>query len=249
MDPMFVQMVIARVTTAVLSPQLLQIIETYFEMDAMSPAELESIAPVLKTLYDWIEAVCRVAILNAKLAILKKELDEKQRELNDYVEEMNLEKASIEQVEVSLGTERQALDASMAACEEMQKEFQEVEARKKSIDSIFKGIDYFTEKWTFDASRFLAKREAVVADSILFSFYLIFCGSMSAVDRQSALNELHACLSQIGLEPSNPDIFEVIADKFTAARIDSIEGHQGPVVSVPATIGASHVLSTPRTSP
>jgi hypothetical protein len=152
MDPYFIQIIVSRVTTMMLSPELLSILRTCFDNDALNPGELESITPALIILFDWIEVVCKVGIMFSKLDSFKKLLEDKQRQFNEYVEEMNWEKASIEQVELTLENERQALESSVAAREQTEQEYRDVDARKKSIDSLFKGTDDFTERWQFGAS-------------------------------------------------------------------------------------------------
>jgi hypothetical protein len=50
MDPHFVEILVSKVTATTLSPELLLILETYFDKEALNPAELESIAPALTIL-------------------------------------------------------------------------------------------------------------------------------------------------------------------------------------------------------
>jgi hypothetical protein len=102
MDLNFLPTITAAMSTTNLTPEMLKVIETYFEMEALDPMGLEAIAPALKVIYDWLEPLYRVGILTLKHQQLTKDLEEKQRELKQFVKEMNLEKASIEQVELSL---------------------------------------------------------------------------------------------------------------------------------------------------
>jgi hypothetical protein len=169
-DPMFIQTVAARVAAGPPSPEVVDNIETYFQMEALSPMEFEAIAPVLRVLYDWIKAICRAAILGAELASLKIELEEKQRQLSEYAEEMVVEKASVQQVEASLVAEKQALESSAAAREKMEQEFHGLDSRKKAVDSIFNGINFFMRKWQSDISCFTGREQAVIAGSIIFAF-------------------------------------------------------------------------------
>lgn len=247
MDPTFVETVVQKVSKMTLSPQLLAIIEPYFEMEALNPDELESIAPSLKSLFDWIECVCKVGITQDKLAKKKKELEDKQRALNDYVEEMNLEKASIEQVEASLENENKSLAASQAAREEMEKEYQSIDAIKQSIGSIFKGIDHFTEKWQDEASKFATKKEKLVGDCIIFSFYLIFCGSMDSETKKQALNQVVGELRLQSIDTNFEDPIQSIRDKFiSATQTETILKSDG-FISTDTVIESHHVQSTFRT--
>ncbi|OHS99238.1 Dynein heavy chain family protein [Tritrichomonas foetus] len=247
MDPKFIETVVAHVSKTTMTPQLLALIEPYFEMEALNPDELESIAPSLKSLFDWIECVCKVAILRDKLLKKKKELEDKQRQLNEYVEEMNLEKSSIEQVEASLENENKALAASTAAREEMEKEYQSVDARKKSIDSIFKGIEHFTEKWQDEASKFAVKKEKLIGDCILFAFYLVFCGAMDSENKKLALEAVVGEIRLAGIDTNFEDPMRSIADKFVSANTEDISTRTDLMFSMNAVVDSHHVRSTFRT--
>lgn len=247
MDPKFIETVVARVSKMTMTPQLLSSIEPYFEMEALNPDELESIAPSLKSLFDWIESVCKVAITREKHSKMKKELEDKQRQLNEYVEEMNLEKSSIEQVEASLENENKALAASTEAREEMEKEYHVVDARKKSIDLIFKGIEHFTQKWQDESSNYTSKKEKLMGDCILFAFYLVFCGSMDIESKKQALDTAIAEMRIANIDTNFDNPMKSIADKFLSSSTEDFYSRTDLLFSMNTVIDAHHVRSTSRT--
>jgi uncharacterized protein YacL (UPF0231 family) len=126
MDQHLVQVVVARVSTTTLSPQLLQTAATYFENEGLNATELESITPALRFLFDWIGVVCRVRLLSSKLDTQKKAVEDRQRQRSEYVKEMTLEQTFLEQAEVTLDDERMALEAWQAAREKMEQEFNQL---------------------------------------------------------------------------------------------------------------------------
>lgn len=247
MDPKFIETVIAKVSKMTMTPQLLALIEPYFEMEALNPDELESIAPSLKSLFDWIESVCTVAITREKHLNMKKELEDKQRALNEYVEEMNLEKSSIEQVEASLENENKALASSTQAREEMEKEYRSVDSRKKSIDLIFKGIEHFTQKWQDESSNYTAKKEKLMGDCIIFAFYLVFCGAMDMETKKQALEQVIVELRIASIDTNFDNPMKSISDKFLSSSIDNFYTKTDILYSHNTVIDAHHVRSTSRT--
>ena len=247
MDPKFVEIIVQNVVKNPMTIQKMPLIEPYFEMDELNPDELESISPSLKALYDWIENVCKVSILKEKLLQKKKELEDKQRELNEYVEEMNLEKSSIQQVEASLENENKAITESTAALAEMEKEYETIDLRKKSIESIFKGIEHFTEKWQEESSRFSSTRDRLIGDCILFSFYLIFCGGMSYHNKVAALEDVMSEIRLAGIDSNFDNPIEGIYDKFISSKGDELLLHSDLVFAKETVIDAHHVRSTFRT--
>ena len=246
MDPHFVQTIMNRVQTTKMTAQLLEQIEPYFQKEELNPAELESIAPSLRVLYDWIECVCKGAILSEKAEVQKKELDDKELMLNEFVEEMNLEIASIKQVEASLENESKALEASKAAREQMEKEYHQVDNRKKSIDSIFRGIDQFTDKWKNETADVSRKRQKIIGNALFFSFYLAFCGSMDIRNRKQALEQVAQEIKDMGLDSDAKDPVQFVAERFVSSRSEDATIKCDPMFTQMATIDTYHVRSTLR---
>jgi len=146
MYPHFVQTLTSRVARVPLLPSLMENIQPYFESPDMDPNELEAIAPAMRCLYDWVEGVCRLALLDVELKTRTKMRDARHTALAEYVEEMDLEISSVRQVEVSLEEENKALAQSNASREHLEQEYRAVDAREKSMEAIFNGLEQFTER-------------------------------------------------------------------------------------------------------
>lgn len=241
MDPKFVTTLVSRISNNPVSQQLLANVKPYFESSDMDPEELEAIAPALRSLYDWVGGVCELAELNENLTRLKKALEEKKRSLNEYVEEMNLEITSIKQVEASLENENKTLVQSNASREALEAEYKAVDARKKNMDSIFKGIDQFTDKWQSQALEFTTKKDKLIGNSILFAFYLVFCGSLDLEERAKTMTEVQVTLKDANIESSYDDPIRSIRDRFIVANP---EEHAGRFDA--ASFDAHHVRTTIR---
>jgi hypothetical protein len=59
---------------------------------------------------------------------------------------MNFEKNSMKQIENSQEEEKRKLDETKVKRTQMEQELHDLNARKKPIDSIFKGIDHLAKK-------------------------------------------------------------------------------------------------------
>jgi hypothetical protein len=205
MDPHFVSMLITRVTNCPITANLLATLAPYFENPVMDPLELEAIAPALKTLFDWVESLTRLTVLTESLAVKKKQLEEKRRNVSDFVEEMNLELSSISEVEESLILEAEAIAESRAASTKLEAEFRDVEARKKSLDAIFRNIDPLLAKWSEETQTFEVRRHRLFGDSITFSFYLVFCGIFPSDDRASVMTKVRELIIGAGFDATAED--------------------------------------------
>jgi hypothetical protein len=42
------------------------------------------------------------------------------------------------------------------------------------------------------------KREVVIADSLMFTYYLVFCGSLHPNDRQMSMEHIRGMLKDVG---------------------------------------------------
>jgi hypothetical protein len=240
MDKKFVPTLVTRVSTSGMGPSLLATAYEYLDSPELDAAELESIAPALKILYDWVASLCRVASVRETLMMKKKMLDEKRRTLEDFSEEMQLEITSIEQVEQSLVLEKEELSKSQAAREKLELEYKDVDVRKRALDSLFTNIDLLIEKWEKDSSSFEARRDQSLGDSLLFSFYLVFCGLMSDENRLKGMDETRKLIVDSGLS-ANSEARQVIRDRFLFSNTDEQSGE-----AISAQIDAQHIRSTFR---
>lgn len=197
-----------------ITPQLIKEVEPYFTDKNLNASDLESIAPALSTLYKWIIAEYNLAVLNADLAKKKNEFEFKQKEFNDYETEMNLELASIEQVGKTLEGEKIALEQSNQARLEMEEEYQTIDKRKSSIDSIFQGLDVATNKWENDYHDFNRNCSQILGDMIMFSFYISYCGSMTSKERNSSLDEVVDLLKTSGIKFTFSDYKSLLKKHF-----------------------------------
>ena len=173
MDPQFVKTITSKVSHMSITAELLSKVMPYFEQHDLNPKSLENSAPALRVLYDWIHSVC---LLN-QLKIQSKEqnvlLEKKKKELEEFKETMVVELASIDQVELSLESENKALEQAAISREQMEKEFIQINARKRTINHLFDKIEQLTDKWNNESKELNNDRNKIIGNSIMFSFYLV----------------------------------------------------------------------------
>ena len=225
MGPQFIPTLIGKIHGNKVSKKTLDEVQPYLNNEEMDPQKLEAIAPALRILYDWLNSLCQLEKLNEDLEKEKAFIDEKTRQLDEFVEEMNLEFTSIEQVEKALESESQALTDANNKKQDMQNEYDGYNKKKKLIEQIFKDIDVLTNKWEEESNKFTSKCGQLVGNSILFSFYLVFCGSLPMEERKTSLQEVLALLMTSGIKTSYEDPFQSISDRFLALSINENVQH------------------------
>jgi hypothetical protein len=109
------------------------------------------------------------------------------------------------------------------------------------LDAIFQDIDPLLEKWQQESSDFDVKREQLLGDSIIFCFYLVFCGSLTVDDRASALAQVRDLVVKADLTSSSENPTQLVRDQFLFSNPDK-QLHE--VVS--AQVDARHVRRTIR---
>jgi len=247
MDPRFILVLTSRIGNDSISPQILNSVNPYFKQEALNPSELEAIAPALSVLYEWIYTVCLNATLSDQLSKQQLLLEEKERLLSLYIDEMEIEIQSIHQVNLSLENELKNLQSSITSRQQMEKDYKVVDSRKKVVDSIFKDIDHFTEKWQLIIKDFVIVKEKLIGDAILFGFYLVFGGIISSSSRFEVLSQMKNMIKDAGFDINDIEPYDFISEKFILIKPDHYYGRFDTPKSQFFCIDVHHVLATIRT--
>jgi len=172
----------------------------YIEKDLINVYELESISPSLKSLYEWICSITKLYNIENTLTAHKKSLEDEKRGLAQFQEEIILEKSSIKQVEESLEKELIHLTSEMDMRKSLENEYDIVEKRKISVDSIMKDSLDIIEKWKLSSEESERELEQCIVEALFYSFYVSFCGSMEMKKRYDSLQKIIIGINQKGIE-------------------------------------------------
>jgi hypothetical protein len=242
MDKNFLPTVVKRMSSCTMTTSFLDDAYKYFEHPEMSAAKLESIAPALRILYDWVESGCRLARLKETSAKAKTELENRSKELVSFDAEVALELTSIDAVEQSLAEENQTIIVSQAKQEKAEGEYKVIDGRNKTLEALFKDVSPLLTKWENESSEFQDRRDQSLGDAVLFSFYLVFCGLMNNEDKMTAMKSARDLIVENGLKTSPEGAMELVRDRF----LFSIPNPEQSNETISAQIDAQHVMSSNR---
>ena len=247
MDPKFIQIITEGISPAKIQSKILDIAKPLFDDPALNPTELEATAPALLVLYNWITIVYQYSVLKIRLQSEKRILEEKEKTFKQYVEEMDVELASIDQVALSLENELKNLQASINSRQQMEKDYKAIDERKKTLDSIFKDIDQFTEKWQNDAKEFTSHKEKLIGNSIVFSFFLVFGGLIRIDGRREAYTAILDLLKSFGIDYENEDTEQMIQMRFISIRPEFYYDRNDTIHDLNMATDIHHIFATLRT--
>ena len=220
-------------------------VEPYFEIQDLNVKDIEALSPSLKLIYDWIDAIRRSTTISAELLVEKENLAKETHELEAFQEEMRLEKQSIKQVEEGLEGEHEKLQKLEAERDKLTSEFQAIENRKKLLSGFSENIDTLTQRWNEIISNNDETIKATIGDSIICSFYVVFCGAMKDEDREISLKKIDNKLKEIGIPLSNNDPMKVVYNKFIREHGNDVIKRVSNVIQS-SLIDVIHTVSTDR---
>jgi hypothetical protein len=241
MDKDMVPHLIEAIESPQVNPDVFVSAQKFLDSPDMDTGQLESIAPALLTLYDWLQNVVKLYRLESDLVDRQNALEEKQSSFAIYTEEMNVELESVKQIEVALESERETMLASTAARVEVEKEYLAADKRRTTLETILKQIEQFGQTWDTEVHEFHDKCEILVGDAILFSFYLSFCGALDITNRSKVLSALKECMRRGGVNSSAEEPLEIVHARFVRARP---EDHARKSAQI--SFDAHHVRATVR---
>lgn len=242
MNPDFVQTILEKVTSTVINPELLSVLNPLFNNPELTPEKLDELGPSLSLIYYWIRSICDLTELNALYEEKKELFDSKTKDLNEYIEQLETELASIEQMEQSLETENRALIQSTSTRESLEKEFELINERKSKIDNLLKGIDQFADGWNNELNEFSSQQAKSIGNAIIFSFYSIYCGSMMLETRKQSLDTLLEILKNSGIETNYDKPIEEVHRRYIIANSSE---HLGRIAQ--NALDAHHLVASLRT--
>lgn len=214
MDNNFVQILLTKIRYQNVSPAMVQQIQSYFDDPNFTKEGMESVAPALENLFDWISAICKYTVAKEQLQTKSIEVEEKNRAYQEAVEESKLEQQSIKQVEESLEEEVKALETTTASKKVTEEEYEAVSGRKQNIEAVLKDMDPLIEKWQAESAAITTQREVVLGDCLFYAFYLSYCGLTSGETRMEMMREVIKELRTCGFSNTFTNPIEFMNDRF-----------------------------------
>ncbi|OHS99158.1 Dynein heavy chain family protein [Tritrichomonas foetus] len=214
MDNDFTQLLLSRIKYQIIPVTVLQQVMPYFDDSSFSSKEMGTVAPALQNIYEWISSICKHAMTSDKLIKKKDELEKLEIQFNETVEEAKLEQQSISQVEEQLEEEIKYLDNSLSSKQTTESEYEQINSKKQNIDAILNNMEGLIERWNTESSSVSSQREIIVGDSLIYAFYISYCGMFDDVDKSSLLKNVMDEVKGAGFSTSFNDPIQAITDRF-----------------------------------
>ncbi|KAI5486860.1 dynein heavy chain family protein family [Trichomonas vaginalis G3] len=221
-------------------------IDAYFENPEFSLRDLESVSPVLRIICDWIDCIRRSTYLSKQLAEDTAKLEQEENELKTMTEEMKLEGQSIKQVEEQLVEELQNLNKLKEEREVLKEAFKKIEIRKEKLSKFMENSNTLIERWKQHVMNEENIVSETIGDSILASFYTVFCGAMDVTVRQTLMKKVADEIKKNKIMMSENDPMRLISRRFTLSRGQDVI-KRVTTFMIPALVDVVHLLSTDRT--
>lgn len=247
MDGTFVAKLLENISVENGIPQeKLEKIDAYFENPDFSPRDLESVSPVLRIISDWIDCIRRSTYLSKQLSEETVQLEQEEQELKSMTEEMKLEGQSIKQVEEQLVEELENLNKLKKEREVLKEKFKKIELRKEKLTKFIENSNTLIERWKTHVTNEENIVSETIGDSILASFYTVFCGAMDISVRQQLMTKVAQEIKKNKILMSDGDPMKLISKRFTLSRGQDVI-KRVTTFMIPALVDVVHILSTDRT--
>lgn len=246
MDNDCISLLLSKINYQIVSSSVIQQVLPYYNDPHFTSAEMESVAPALQNIYDWISYICKHATTSEKLNKKKVELENLQGQFNEAVEESKLEQQSISQVESQLEEEVKYLDTSMSSKKTTENEFAQYTNKKKNIEAILKDMETLVDKWTTESSSVTTQRETIVGDSLIYAFYVSYCGMFNETDRESLLKSVMDEIKNDGFSASFNNPMLTINDQFMKMNYTDSAFNIEQTYLYDSTLDLYHIKATLR---
>lgn len=158
-----------------------------FKANDFNHENMETIAPALGVIFDWINSIYAYTNLKQKIQLQQTKLDDKQNEYNVYLQETKSERDIVNQTYKNLQAEIEVIKNQKEEKEKLEKEFAEKETRRRNINHVIKNSWRITEKWQRDLNQFDDELKLMIGNTIVYASYLVYCGMLNQEQKKSLL--------------------------------------------------------------
>ncbi|OHT01147.1 Dynein heavy chain family protein [Tritrichomonas foetus] len=246
MDDDFINKIIDNVKYEQITSTTYENLLPYLNNDKLSKKELESVAPILVTFRNFLDALCAYAARNNIFKEKKLAVEMMKRTLNDFIQDMERELDSINDIESLSKQEQKELQQLQIKYVEIQKQYEEIENQKKKIDSILEDDDKLKRIWAQEIAEFSGHGDSMTGDSILMAVYLTYGGMLDSDMRTELLEMTKEKLDESSITTSFHEDDDILS-KITSKIISQGSGLPDDVVlPQSALIDFKHMQMTPR---
>ena len=240
-DPNFLS-IVKSIDPNKVTQEILDKIRPYLIEQDFQRKTMETISPILTTLFGFVNALIRYSEENIKLREATQQVEIREIALQQFLNEMNKQLEDITKEE----NEQQEILTQFNKLKE-QKEIKEdeynmIKSKKEKIDSILNNSDKMIQEWkSFNENGQSADTRC--GDSILYALYLTHCGPCNIENRKKVLNIALEEINKAKISTSFRNPYESILAKLTSNISVSF-----PNVELPYSLlmDIEHILRFPQ---
>ena len=227
-DDNIVKIILEKVKPFTLGPYEQGILDKYFTQKEFTDQHFDSIAPGLKALFDYLQAVEQVTRVRNLIIVECDKLERKQSEYDSKEASTTNELSSLESVAAGLAKENENLQQLLKQREKYEKTQKELSDRLLILTGINDNLNLLRESWEADIKDTNLK-ERMMMSTILFAYSFIFCFAIEEKERTLYYNSAKGIIDPLNAIKGNIDEFmgthlnEAFPELFKG-RLDCISG-------------------------
>ncbi|OHS97076.1 Dynein heavy chain family protein [Tritrichomonas foetus] len=226
-----------------INQEMLDQIKPYLNEEDFQRKNIETVAPIVMVFYQFIHALVLFATQNLHMKSVEQEVEAREEALKVFLESMKEEIKIVENAEKeneAIINEYKEISNKLA---KMEGSFALIQGQKDKIDSILKDTEQLIKSWNEFYDKSKACTDIKCGDSILYSFYLSYCGICDIDTRKEMLNIANDEIMKANIATSFRNPYESIAAKLTSKLTVTIANSDLPHCIL---LDIEHAFNTPQ---
>lgn len=218
----FLEQVITNLNLENLTLERIDAIQNAFKSNELNVRDLDNIGQTAQAVYDYINIIRQLYPTKTQLEVDKVELERESKELEEFVEHMELEIESINKDEQSLQEEYENIESRRNLKMQLEAQYKGIEHRKELLYQTILNFEGLVEDWKKESAQEDILKKQCIGDSLIYAFYICFCGSISSEDRSSALHKYVSKIKETNILISRENPLDIVSHKLYITKSDDI---------------------------
>ncbi|OHT00199.1 Dynein heavy chain family protein [Tritrichomonas foetus] len=188
-------------------------IKQSFATNNFNHDDMETIAPGLGVLFDWINSIYIYNTTKIKIQNHQVDLDDKTNAYQKYMKETASERESIQKLAAELENEEALISQSVAERSNLKKEFTELQTKLRNINALFKNTPKLIAKWNHDSSQFNDDLKLVIGNTIVYASYMVYGGMLNNAQKTELMSFISIEMGKVFITSTNDSFMYYVASQ------------------------------------